>query len=361
MINNSFWKNKSIFITGHSGFKGSWLCLWLSLLGSKITGYSFDNFEKNSLFNKIKIKEKLDNNFFGDVTDYEYLEKKLKKSNPEIIIHMAAQPLVIDSFIDPVSTYNTNVMGTVNLLQASRNLKNCKVILIVTSDKSYKNNENQIAYKETDILNGADPYSNSKSCADLVVSSFRKSFYNIERFGDHNVSLASARAGNVIGAGDWAHNRLIPDLVKSLMTNKKFIIRNSKSIRPWQHVLESLSGYMCLIENMWQNGIKYSDAWNFGPDTKKPKEVQWIVKKFIEVWGNKIDILEDDKKSFISSYESKLLKLDITKSQKYLFWKPKWDIEKSLKITAEGYKALLNEKNFESIFSKQIKEYSNNN
>ncbi len=357
MINKSFWKNKSVFITGHSGFKGSWMSLWLSSLGAKVSGYSLENLNNDSLFQKIDIKAKIHNNYFGDISDFNLLKKKLHNSNPEIIIHMAAQPLVIESFIDPITTYKTNVMGTVNLLEASRKLKNCKVILIITSDKSYKNIETTTPYKENDILNGSDPYSNSKSCADLVVSSFRNSFYSTQSYVEHEVSLASARAGNVIGAGDWAKNRLIPDLVKSLAENKKFIMRNSKSIRPWQHVLESLSGYLCLVESMWKDGEKFSEAWNFGPLTNKPKQVEWVVKKFLELWGEEIEIIKDNFENSSKKNESKLLTLNIDKSLKHLSWKPKWDIEKTLEITVEGYKALINNKNYEFDLLKQIDDY----
>ena len=356
MLNKEFWSGKSVFLTGHTGFKGSWLTLWLSSIGAKVTGYALEPDDMKSLYFDKNFKDFLINDHEKDIRDYNKLKVAIKKADPEIIIHMAAQPLVIDSFEDPIKTYETNVMGTVNLLEAVKSLSNCRVVLVVTSDKAYENLERKEPYIETDNLNGHDPYSNSKSCAELVVSSFRNSFFNLNSFSNHGVSLATARAGNVIGAGDWAKDRLVPDLVSSLLNNKSFILRNGSAIRPWQHVLESLSGYLILCEAMWSNGNNYSEAWNFGPTTVEPENVEWVIKNFIKIWGKQIEII--DYKESSKKHEATLLSLDVSKSLSRLKWHPKWNINKTLQATVDGYKKSEASGIYIDTILSQISEYS---
>ncbi len=373
---SSFWLNKKIFLTGHTGFKGSWLTIWLSMMGAKVYGYALKPPTKPNLFEQAKVYNLLEENTIADIRDFEKLSKSIKKSKPDIIIHMAAQPLVRDSYIIPRETYEINVMGTVNLFEAVRKYHRPKVLLNITTDKVYENKETTKGYIETDPLGGYDPYSSSKACSELVTSAYRSSFFPLNYTSKNpyiNASkkfskppylytsilplISSARAGNVIGGGDWAKDRLIPDILRSILKNEKVLIRNPYSIRPWQHVLESLSGYLLLCEKMYNEGEKYCGAWNFGPDEKDLKTVEWIVKKLLtEIKPNKGYKISKGS----HPHEAKLLVLNPQKSKKLLGWKSGWDLEYSLKKIAEWFNEYRKGQNPLEICQKQIKEYIDN-
>ncbi len=328
MINKNFWKGKKVFLTGHTGFKGSWLSIWLNMMGADVTGYALEPPTNPSLFDKAEIA-KLMNHNIGDIRNLDLLKKIIVKADPEIVIHMAAQPLVRESYIDPVGTYQTNVMGTVNLLESVRSCPNVRAVINVTTDKCYENREWVWGYRENEPMGGYDPYSNSKGCSELITSSYRSSFFNPEKYGkEHQVALASARAGNVIGGGDWAKDRLIPDIVNSLLKEEIIKIRSPYAIRPWQHVLEPLSGYLLLAEKLFsQKGIDFAQGWNFGPNDEDSKEVGWIVKEMCSLWGNSAEY-EIDKNP--QPHEATYLKLDISKSRKLLGWSPARTISETL-------------------------------
>lgn len=331
---NNVYKGKKVLITGHTGFKGSWLTLWLKELGAEITGYALKADTDPSLFEILNLKNKI-NHIEADIRDIETLENTLRVFKPDIIFHLAAQPLVRYSYKNPRYTYETNVMGTVNLLEAAKNYPSAKVILNVTSDKCYHNNETHTAYKETDSMGGNDPYSSSKGAAEIVTLAYRNSFFNQAEYGKtHNTAIATARAGNVIGGGDWSEDRLIPDCIRALIKNDIITLRNPNSIRPWQHVLEPLSGYLWLGALMWNDGTSYSEGWNFGPDNENALTVEEVVKKILELFqsGNyKVD-------NGTSLHEARLLTLDITKAISMLNWRPVFNNDQSIKETTEWYK-----------------------
>ena len=357
MVNKStisFWKGKSVLLTGHTGFKGSWLSLWLNSLGANLIGYSLPPPTKPSLFEIANVKDRMIS-IEANILDFEKLKEIIKKYKPEIVIHMAAQSLVHSSYTSPRETYETNVMGTVNVFEVIRQLGGVKVILNVTSDKCYENKEQEKGYKEEEAMGGYDPYSSSKGCAELVTSAYRNSFFNPQDFSKHGIALASARAGNVIGGGDWAAHRLIPDIVRTIFNPVPLKIRNPSAIRPWQHVLEPLSSYMLLIEKLWEEGPKYAEAWNFGPNGSDIRSVSWIVENFIKLWGEEIKFEIDSK---AKPHETQCLKLDCSKAKKKLGWQPQMNIETALKKTANWYKELKDKKDMNKFTLSQIKEYS---
>ena len=322
-----FWEKKRVFITGHTGFKGSWLCIVLNYLGSKISGYSLKP-DKKSLFNKSKIIKNLSSNYFSNINDISKLKKALKQSKPEIIFHLAAQPLVLESYKKPLETFSTNMIGTLNLLESIREIKSIKSVVIITTDKVYKIHKKNINYKELDQLGGFDPYSASKVGTEIIVDSYIKSFFNKTKL---KYRVSTARAGNVIGGGDFSKNRLVPDIIKAINNKKKLIIRNPSQIRPWQHVLDPLIGYMCLAEKQYNGKIKDKyNCWNFGPDKKNFKRVIDIVKYIIKI--NKFDY-----KIKISKYhkETEVLKLNSAKAKKVLRWSSKSSINDTLNKTIE--------------------------
>jgi CDP-glucose 4,6-dehydratase len=274
-MNPSFWKHKKVLLTGHTGFKGSWLSLWLQDLGADVTGYSIDVPTDPSLYGAADVGDGMDS-VTGDVRDLASLRSSVDKAGPEIIIHMAAQSLVRRSYADPVGTYDTNIMGTVNLLEAVRDVSGVRVIIVVTSDKCYDNEEHEQGYCEGDPMGGYDPYSSSKGCAELVTAAYRNSFFNNADFDRHETAVASVRAGNVIGGGDWAEDRLIPDIVAAFQSGRSPDIRNPQSVRPWQFVLDPLNGYLTLAESMWNDARAFAGAWNFGPDDSNAKEVGYV-------------------------------------------------------------------------------------
>jgi len=314
----NFWKNKKVFITGHTGFKGSWLCLYLNLLGSDVYGYSLEPPSNPNLFDVANIKSII-SSVIGDVRDIDFLDKTIKKIKPDIVIHMAAQSLVRYSYSYPVDTYSTNVMGLVNILQVARNYENIKSIIVVTSDKCYENREWIWAYRENENLGGVDPYSNSKACAELVTSSYRSSF-----FKNTNTLIASVRAGNVIGGGDWSLDRLIPDFFRSLNQNKLMSIRNPNAIRPWQYVLEPLTGYLLLAKKLYEGEASFAEPWNFGPNSNNEKNVLFLIDFLKNYYPNFKFKIEEQAEEL---HEAGYLKLDSTKAKEVLKWKSLYMLE----------------------------------
>jgi CDP-glucose 4,6-dehydratase len=324
MVDNSFWKDKKVFITGHTGFKGSWLCLWLHLLGAKISGYALQPPTEPSLYEICRIDE-LATSDLADVRDGKRLAKDLQVAAPEIVIHMAAQSLVNRSFDQPVETYETNVMGTVNLLEALRQVPSVKAVIVVTSDKCYQNNEWLWGYRENEALGGYDPYSSSKACAELVTAAYRSSFFSDQ--DAEGIAIATARAGNVIGGGDWTPGRLVPDCIRSMLKKDPLILRHPGAIRPWQHVLEPLNGYLMLAESLYKEGSRYAGAWNFGPDDGDAKTVGWIV-NYLYGDSSLPKIIESEQDA--QFHEATFLRLDSTKARTELRWQPRWGLEQAL-------------------------------
>ncbi len=355
-MNAKFWKNKKVFLTGHTGFKGSWLSVWLASLGANVYGYALEPSTSPALFNILNLKNKVDH-YVGDIRDLETLQKRIKQVRPDIVIHMAAQPLVRYSYKNPLETYQTNVMGTVHLLESVRDCDSVKVILNVTTDKCYENKEWVWGYREDEPLGGYDPYSNSKACSELVTSAYRNSYFNPGEYSSHGKAIASARAGNVIGGGDWAEDRLVPDILKALINNRKIEIRNPSASRPWQHVLEPLSGYLILVEKLWDDPIKYPGAWNFGPYDQDVKPVKYLVEYLTKIWPMSAGWINDHNDH---PHEAGLLKLDISKSVNLLGWKPKWMINQTLNAIVNWYQAHINQADMLAKTLEQIEQYTEN-
>jgi CDP-glucose 4,6-dehydratase len=354
LVNSKFWKGKKVFLTGHTGFKGSWLCLWLHQLGAEVTGYALNPPTDPSLFDLCGIGALVDS-VIADVRNGEKLAAALLEAAPVIVIHMAAQPLVRDSYKIPVETYAINVMGTVNLLEAVRLCPTVKALVNVTTDKCYENREWVWGYREYEPLGGYDPYSNSKACSELITAAYRSSFFNSKDYTNHGVALATARAGNVIGGGDWASGRLIPDCISALMHGESIVIRNPHAIRPWQHVLEPLSGYLLLAQNLCEHGIKYAAGWNFGPSDDGDLPVEWIVQKMCAKWGNGAEYKIDDGEH---PHEAHYLKLDCSKARAELGWRPRWNLEKTLDKIMTWTRAYVDGKDLRRVCQEQIAEYS---
>ena len=350
---NNIYKNRKVLITGHTGFKGSWLCILLNKLGADVYGYALEPPTKPSLYIEANIDEFV-TSFIGDIRNLEYLQDVLKKVQPVIVIHMAAQPLVRESYKIPVETYAVNVMGTVHLLEACRNTSSVKAIVNVTTDKCYENQEWHWGYRETEPMGGYDPYSNSKGCSELVTSSYRNSYFNAKDYSKHGVALASARAGNVIGGGDWADDRLIPDFIRAITKGEEVKIRSPYAIRPWQHVLEPLTGYLSLAAKLFTEGSNYAEPWNFGPDDKDAKNVEWITNTICKLWGDSASFSIDTNPQ---PHEANYLKLDCSKAKAELNWIPKWDIKKTLESIVNWNKAYLEGQNMRAFTEQQIKDY----
>ena len=332
---SNFWENKKVFLTGHTGFKGSWTAMWLSYLGAKVKGYSLEPPTHPSLFEEASIGNLIQSDI-NDIRNFEKLNSSIKEFSPDIVIHMAAQPLVRASYKNPLETYETNVIGTANILQASISSESIGAIINITTDKCYENKEIDIAYTESDPMGGVDPYSSSKGCAELVTSAYRESFFKKEKIG-----IASVRAGNVIGGGDWAEDRLIPDILRAFESNKPVIIRNPNSTRPWQHVLEPISGYLLLAEKLYNSPLKFSEGWNFGPELEDVKAVDKILDYMIKIWpGNSWQLDLSD-----NPHEANLLKLDISKVKSKLKWKPTWNLETSLEKILYWHKEWISKPN----------------
>lgn len=353
MIDTTFWNGKKVFITGHTGFKGSWLSLWLNSIGANVTGYALTPPTQPNLFGLCNI-DNIMTSIIGDIRDSEKLMKAMQDAQPDIVIHMAAQPLVRDSYNNPVGTYEINVMGTVNLLEAVRHCSSVKAVVNVTTDKCYENKEWIWGYRENESMGGYDPYSNSKACSELVTSSYRNSFFNPNEYAKHGVAIATARAGNVIGGGDWAAERLIPDCINALLTNETIIIRNPNAIRPWQHVLEPLSGYLILAQRLYEDGVTFAEGWNFGPNDSDAKPVEWIVQKMCEHWAEGATYKVD---SGIHPHEAHYLKLDCSKAKMKLNWSPKWNLEYTLEKIIEWVHIYDQHADMRTVCLQQIDEY----
>ena len=354
VMNPEFWRGKRVFLTGHTGFKGSWLSLWLQDLGAELTGFALDPPTHPNLFEEAHVAKGM-HSIVGNILDLPTLQSALQNANPEIVIHMAAQSLVRHSYLYPVETYETNVMGTVNLLEAVRHTASVRAVLNVTSDKCYDNHELTFSYREEDAMGGFDPYSSSKGCSELVTAAYRSSFFSPNTYLQHGVAVASSRAGNVIGGGDWARDRLIPDIVTSFSEKRTVIIRNPHAIRPWQHVLEPLSGYLCLVEHLFQEGPKVAEAWNFGPADKDTHSVNWIVQRMAELWGPsatwKIDAGDHP-------HEASHLALNSTKAQNRLGWRPRWTLDKTLRTIIFWHKSHATNANMQAIALEQIRDFT---
>lgn len=350
-IDYKFWKKKKVFITGHTGFKGSWLCMILNLLGSEITGYSLKPKTKPNLYDLVKIKKIIKKSIISDVKDYNKLEKEIKNSNASIVFHLAAQPLVRESYSNPRETFATNFLGTLNILDIVKNIDNVETLIVITSDKVYDVSKNKV-YKEQDLLLGLDPYSASKVNCEQVFYSYYKSFF----FKSKKKKIATVRAGNVIGGGDFSKDRLIPDIFSSLRNKKKVIIRNPRSTRPWQHVLEPLTGYIMLAEKLTKNDKKVLSQmqnWNFGPNLNNCKTVKYITDFISKKINIEFKILN---KKNNNKLETNFLRLNNTKSKKFLNWSPKWNLEKTLYRILEWYD-LINKVNPRYVCEKQINDY----
>jgi len=352
-MNPSFWHGKRVFVTGHTGFKGSWLSLWLQSLGAIVTGYALAPNTQPSLFEAASVGSGM-TSIIGDIRDPQCLLGAIRQAAPEIVIHMAAQPLVRYSYANPVETYGTNVMGLVYLLEAVRQIPTIRAVVNITSDKCYENREWVWGYRESDAMGGHDPYSSSKGCAELVTSAYRNSYFHVDSFATHRVALASARAGNVIGGGDWAVDRLIPDIIRSIEAGEPVLIRNPVATRPWQHVLEPLSGYLKLAERLYIDGAKFAEGWNFGPADFDVRPVEWIVRRFTALWGEGASWRLDEA---AHPHEAMLLKLDCSKVASRLGWRPRWSLDDALQQIAGWHKAYAQSKDMRAVTLEQIHAY----
>jgi len=353
-MNPAFWQGKRVFLTGHTGFKGSWLSLWLQSMGAEVTGYALNAPTSPSLFEVAKVADGM-KSVIGDIRDISALEKAMQDATPDIVIHMAAQPLVRYSYINPVETYATNVMGTVHLFEAVRKTKTVKAVVNITTDKCYENREWEWGYRENEAMGGYDPYSNSKGCAELVTSAYRSSFFNPADYPKHGVALASVRAGNVIGGGDWAQDRLIPDIVAAFSEGRPVEIRNPNAVRPWQHVLEPLRGYLTLAERLYEGRVEFAEGWNFGPNDNDAKPVGWIVKELAEKWDGDVTWSVDQGEH---PHEATYLKLDISKAKIHLNWSPKLDLTSALDMIVDWVRSYNNKSDMRQMTLAQIKQYS---
>ena len=349
----SFWRGKQVFITGHTGFKGSWLGLWLTSLGANVTGFALASDTSPSLFQLANI-ETLLHHIEGDVRNVDQLKAALQKSQPDIVFHLAAQSLVRPSYENPLLTYQTNVMGTANLLECIRQLSRACALVNVTTDKCYVNKEWQWGYREIDALGGLDPYSNSKSCSELVTASYRASFFNPNEFNSHRVALATVRTGNVVGGGDWAKDRLIPDVLAAFERNHSVNIRYPQAVRPWQHVLEPLHGYLMLAEKLHQEGPPFAKAWNFGPNDLEACTVAEIVGKLARLWGVQEAWVQDLGKH---PHEAKYLTLDTSLARKELGWQPVLSTDNALKLIVDWEQSRLKGADVFKTTQQQITNY----
>ncbi len=347
-IDPDFWRGKRVLLTGHSGFKGSWLSLWLQSMGATLRGAALNPPTNPALFDVARVAEGMEHRVI-DIRDFAAMKAQMGEFQPEIVIHMAAQPLVRYSYREPIETYATNVMGTVHVLESALHAGSVQVVVNVTTDKCYENHEWVWGYRENEPMGGHDPYSSSKGCSELVTSAYRRSFF--ERAG---IALASVRAGNVIGGGDWSVDRLIPDVLRAFEADIPVVIRSPNAIRPWQHVLEPLSGYLMLAQALYESGENYSCGWNFGPNDEDAKPVQWIIEQMTSRWGGDATWIQDNGKH---PHEVSYLKLDISKAKNQLGWKPVWSLDQALEKVIDWHKAWLSDGDMRSLCEQQIAAY----
>lgn len=347
------WGGRRVLLTGHTGFKGSWLSLWLQNLGSDLCGIALEPPTKVNLFTDAQVERGM-RSVIADIRDIGIVKQTFAEHRPEVVFHLAAQPLVRTSYEDPLGTYSTNVMGTANVLEAARHTESLRAVVVITTDKCYENREWAWPYRETDRLGGYDPYSNSKACSELVVSSYRNSFFNPKEYGRHGVAIASARAGNVIGGGDWAEDRLVPDIIRAFADERPVRIRNPRSIRPWQHVLEPLRGYLSVAESLCDEGALNGEAWNFGPDQSDAQPVEWIVRELSELWGKGACWEVEDG---MQPHEAQSLKLDCSKAAMRLRWHPELRLKEALAMTVTWYQAKLQGQDMNVFTNAQIESY----
>jgi CDP-glucose 4,6-dehydratase len=348
MIDKDFWRGKRVFLTGHTGFKGSWLSLWLYSLGAEVKGYALQPPTSPSLFIEAQIGSLIGSQF-ADIRDQETLHESMVEFSPDILIHMAAQSLVRYSYEAPIETYEVNVIGTAKVLEVARSCPNLKAIINITTDKCYENDERSEGYREDDRMGGYDPYSSSKGCAELITSAYRRSFMQ-----EQGIGLASVRAGNVIGGGDWANDRLIPDILKSFEKNEPAVIRNPKAVRPWQHVLEPLSGYLILLQNLCEDQKKYAESWNFGPNKHDVRPVDWILEVMMSRWPNSSWKLDGQ----LSPHEAGFLNLDILKAQSQLGWNPVWKLSDTLEKIISWQQAWIGHEDMQARCFAEISQYT---
>lgn len=350
MLKAEFWKGKRVFVTGHTGFKGSWLTVWLNSLGARVAGYALEAPTSPSLYSLCSASSLLEAEHISDIRNYCNLSEAVAAFQPDIVMHLAAQSLVQESYRSPLDTYSTNVMGTVHILESIRHCASVQAVIIVTTDKCYENKEWLWGYRENDRLGGFDPYSNSKACAELVTNAYIQSFFSTSR-----PAVASVRAGNVIGGGDWAENRLIPDCVRAFLKGDEVTLRNPSAIRPWQHVLEPLYGYLLLAEKLIQHGQDFSGPWNFGPDDDGIQNVGWVANALAGHWFAPARCkIEADP---TLGHETSCLKLSSVKAKELLGWKPLWSVDQALKKIAEWTRAYQSESDMRAFTAKQIEAY----
>lgn len=347
-MNAEFWRDKTVFITGHTGFKGGWLALWLHQMGARVHGYALAPNTAPNLFTEAKVADTLVGHTIADIRDAQALHASLAAAQPEIVLHLAAQPLVRYSYEEPVETFSTNVMGTVNLFEAVRKIDSVKAVVNVTTDKCYENREWVWPYREEEAMGGHDPYSSSKACSEIVTAAYRRSF-----LAEQGVAVASARAGNVIGGGDWSADRLLPDFLKAMDAKQRLLIRSPNAIRPWQHVLEPLSGYITLAENLCRQPGEYAEAWNFGPADDDARTVQWIVEQLVAATPGASWQVDDRSQV----HEANYLKLDSSKARSRLNWKPRWNLTTALEKTIEWHHQWSKGEDMQVETLKQIQEY----
>jgi CDP-glucose 4,6-dehydratase len=352
-VNPAFWRGKRVFLTGHTGFKGSWISLWLQSLGAQVHGLALVPPTTPNLFTVAQVAIGMASSTIGDIRDLAIVQKAMQDCQPDIVIHMAAQPLVRLSYVEPVETYATNVMGAVHVLEAARHSPCVKSIVVVTTDKCYDNKEWAWGYREDEPMGGHDPYSNSKGCAELITSAYRRSFLQ-----GQGKAVASARAGNVIGGGDWAADRLVPDILRAFELDQPVVIRNPHATRPWQHVLEPLSGYLCLAEQLHTQGQAFAEGWNFGPMDDDARPVQWIVEHMVKNWGHGASWQKD---GGVHPHEANCLKLDISKAKARLGWQPRWPLATALEQITTWHRGWLAQQDMHQLCLTQIQQYSSTN
>jgi CDP-glucose 4,6-dehydratase len=354
-VDSSFWRGKRVFLTGHTGFKGGWLSLWLASMGAKVTGYALAPTTNPNFFEAAKVAGILEESLIADIRDLDRLQTVMTHAKPEIVMHLAAQPLVRYSYANPVETYATNVMGTVHVLESMRRMQGVRAAVIVTTDKCYENQEWPWGYRENEPMGGHDPYSNSKGCAELVTSAYRQSYFPSEKYPTHQLAIASARAGNVIGGGDWSQDRLIPDAIRAFEAQVPLFIRNPLATRPWQHVLEPLAGYLVLAQALYREGPAFTGAWNFGPRDEDARAVQDVIDLLIHCWDTAASWQHDTTEQ---PHEAHSLKLDCSKARQYLHWTPRWNLEHAIEKIAQWHRAHQQKHNLLELSLEQIASYS---